>query len=125
MIIAVVDQLPDDGEYERRQHELKQAMKELQEELRPDARKYGVDVELLAQMVLIKQLEPSEFERLHREASRISATEEAKLLRLKSAAKGLKEAINAEAKTADPFKLHAARVQLDKVNALIKQMEKR
>jgi hypothetical protein len=124
MIIAVVDEMPNDGEYERRQHELKQAMKELQEELRPDARKYGVDVELLAQMVLIKQLEPSEFRRLHKEASKLAADDEAKLLRLKSAAKGLNEAIGAESKTANPFKLHAARVQLDNLNAEIRKREK-
>jgi hypothetical protein len=124
LIIAAVDQLPDDGKYERLVRERDQAEATLRRELAPQAKKAGVPVEQLAELVKLRELAPAEFERLHKEACRISATEEAKLLRLKSAAKGLKEAINAESKTADPFKLHAARVQLQDVNAQIKRMEK-
>jgi post-segregation antitoxin (ccd killing protein) len=109
------------SEYERRQAELAHAMKDLEQELAPDAKKYGVNVQQLAQMVLIKQLEPSEFQRLHKEASRIYAESEARLLKLKQVAKQLEEVINDEAKTEDPFRLHRARLVLDEVNALIKK----
>jgi hypothetical protein len=127
MIIAVVDekQDPDPDKYERLVRERDQAEAQLRAELQLHAQKWGVPLEQLAEAVKLKELAPQEFSRLHKEASRIASEEEARLLKLKAAAKGLKEAINAEAKTADPFKLHAARVQLDKVNALINQMEKR
>jgi hypothetical protein len=78
----------------------------------------------LAQLVLLKETNPQEFALLHDEASRIAAEDEAKLLKLKAAAKELKSAIDAESSIADPFKLHAARVQLQQLNAQIKQMDK-
>jgi len=126
MIVAIVDEKQDEdpGKLERLKAESDRAEAQLRAELLPQAQKAGVPVKQLAELVKLRELAPAEFERLHREACRISAESEARLLKLKQAAKGLNEAINAEAKTADPFKLHAARVQLQEVQAQIKRLEK-
>jgi hypothetical protein len=126
MIVAVVDekQDPDPDKYERLVRERDQAEAQLRAELLPEARRAGVPVEQLAELVKLRELAPAEFQRMHREACRISAESEARLLKLKQAAKQLKEVIQAESATEDPFRLHRARVQLQELNALIKQMEK-
>jgi hypothetical protein len=125
LIIAAVDQLPDDdpGKYERLVKERDQAEAQLKAQLLPQAKKTGVPVEQLMELVKMKHREPQEFARLHRVASQIAADEEARLLKLKSTARHLAEVIQSESKTEDPFRLHRARVDLDKLNALIKKME--
>jgi hypothetical protein len=76
---AAVDGLPDEeaGTLARLQAESNEAEAKLKAELLPEAKKSGVPIELLTELVKYKAKFPDEFARLHREVSRAAAEQEA------------------------------------------------
>jgi hypothetical protein len=114
---AGVDHAPDYAAEARKLERLERAAAEAErkfrEELAPEAKKAGVPLNDLVQLVKLKHLAPEEFQRLHRDVSRKAAAQEAALLKLKDAARMLEASIEKEQSTkGESMQLVQARIQL-------------
>jgi hypothetical protein len=125
---AAVDGLPpevveaQERKFNRLKAESDQAERALRAELAPEARRAGVPLDQLVQLVKLKHLAPEEFQRLHREVNQKAAQQEAALERLKHAARGLEASIEKEKRDhGESMQVIAARVQLADLRKKIRQ----
>jgi hypothetical protein len=134
---AAVDAVPDDVaeaqacKLESLQAQLAEAQAAIRRDLGPAAKKAGIPIEHMVELVKYKAQFPEEFARLHREVSRAAAEEEAQELRVKAenerrlqkmkdAANTLERAIEKESKHGESWALVDARVKLKELRERIR-----
>jgi hypothetical protein len=134
---AAVDAVPDDvaqaeaRKLESLQAQLAEAQAAIRRDLGPAAKKAGIPIEHMVELVKYKAQFPEEFARLHREVSRAAAEQEAQQLRVKAkndvrlqkmkdAANTLERPIENESRNGESWALVDARVKLKELRERIR-----